>query len=60
MPTYANNACLVLVFAVPGVSALAGESYSPHVDLSYPANVYWGDTHVHTALSVTLTRWVLG
>ena len=51
MPTYANNACLVLVFAVPGVSALAGESYSPHVDLSYPVNVYWGDTHVHTALS---------
>ncbi|MEE8399279.1 MAG: DUF3604 domain-containing protein [Desulfobacterales bacterium] len=32
-----------------GVSA--GESYSPYVDQSYPTRVYWGDTHVHTALS---------
>ena len=26
-------------------------SYSPAVDRSYPTNVYWGDTHVHTSLS---------
>ena len=32
-----------------GVSA--GDSYSPYVDQSYPTRVYWGDTHVHTALS---------
>jgi len=39
------------VLALPVVSALGGESYSPHADRSYPSNVYWGDTHVHTALS---------
>ena len=33
------------------LSALAAESYSPHVAPSYTTNVYWGDTHVHTALS---------
>lgn len=27
-------------------------SYSPSVDNHYPNNVYWGDTHVHTKLSV--------
>ena len=26
-------------------------SYSPEVDRSYPTNVYWGDTHVHTSNS---------
>ena len=34
------------------LSALAAEPYSPHVGQAYPDNVYWGDTHVHTALSV--------
>ena len=28
------------------------QSYSPAVDQIYPANVYWGDTHLHTNLSV--------
>ena len=51
VPTYANHLPMVLVLALPAVNALAGESYSPHVDRSYPSNVYWGDTHVHTALS---------
>jgi hypothetical protein len=32
-------------------AASAQESYSPHVDRTYPTNVYWGDTHVHTTLS---------
>ena len=40
---------LVLALAMP-VSVIA-ESYSPHVGKSYPTNVYWGDTHLHTALS---------
>ena len=31
--------------------AFAEESYSPHVNRSHTTNVYWGDTHVHTALS---------
>jgi len=33
------------------LSASAEETYSPYVDQSYPTNVYWGDTHLHTALS---------
>lgn len=28
------------------------EPYSPYLDQSYPTKVYWGDTHVHTNLSV--------
>jgi hypothetical protein len=27
------------------------DSYSPAADRSYPTNVYWGDTHVHSGLS---------
>lgn len=27
------------------------QSYSPYVKQNYPANVYWGDTHLHTSLS---------
>ena len=44
---------LPLVFALTAMplSAFAAESYSPHVGQTYPTNVYWGDTHVHTALS---------
>ena len=29
----------------------AQESYSPEVSRTYPDRVYWGDTHLHTALS---------
>ena len=36
---------------VLALSGFAEESYSPSVDPSYATNVYWGDTHVHTALS---------
>lgn len=28
-----------------------GKTYSPYAQRSFPTNVYWGDTHVHTALS---------
>ena len=34
------------------LGAFAAEPYSPQIGQSYPDNVYWGDTHVHTALSV--------
>ena len=36
-------------------SSLAEEekpAYSPYGDQNYPINVYWGDTHLHTNLSV--------
>lgn len=42
---------LVLALATMAQSAFAQGSYSPHVDRHRTTNVYWGDTHVHTALS---------
>jgi len=42
---------LVVVLTTMALGAFAEESYSSPVDPSYPTNVYWGDTHVHTALS---------
>jgi hypothetical protein len=38
------------LFLKPLIS-FAEESYSPYVAQSYPDQVYWGDTHVHTAFS---------
>ena len=32
--------------------AVAGKSYSPYAGRAYPTAVLWGDTHLHTALSV--------
>ena len=40
----------LLMLSMPTYTAVA-ESYSPHTGNSYPTNVYWGDTHVHTSLS---------
>ena len=28
-----------------------GKTYSPYAQRAFPTNVYWGDTHLHTALS---------
>ena len=46
-----------LNFLIAGYCALvslvhAENTYSPYVEQNYPANVYWGDTHLHTNLSV--------
>ena len=41
-------ALLIPFFALP---VNAADSYSPHAGRSYPTNVYWGDTHVHTSMS---------
>jgi len=32
--------------------AYPGKAYSPYAQRSFPDRVYWGDTHLHTALSV--------
>jgi len=29
-----------------------GKGYSPYANRDFPTNVYWGDTHVHTGLSL--------
>ena len=33
------------------------KSYSLQVNASYPANLYWGDTHLHTNLSIDANSW---
>ena len=39
--------CLLLANAI---ASPAGE-YSPYVGETFPRNVYWGDTHLHSSLS---------
>ena len=46
-----KEAALIALSLVLAFSAFAEESYSPHTDPSHATDVYWGDTHVHTALS---------
>ncbi|HBG99927.1 MAG TPA: hypothetical protein DDY29_14825, partial [Rhodobacteraceae bacterium] len=29
-----------------------GRAYSPYADRAFPSHVYWGDTHMHTGLSM--------
>ena len=41
----------VLVSCIP-LFTYAQTSYSPNIHQSYPDNVYWGDTHLHTNLSM--------
>ena len=33
-------------------SLYPGKAYSPYADRSFPSNVYWGETHLHTGLSL--------
>ncbi len=40
---------LALMFSL---TVTAEDSYSPYADKIYPANVYWGDTHLHTNMSL--------
>ena len=50
MTCHASTVLLVTSLAlVSGV--FAGETYSPPVNQTFPDNVYWGDTHVHTSFS---------
>ena len=35
-----------------GVAALAGAEFSPYAGRNFPTRVLWGDTHLHTAVSV--------
>lgn len=51
--------CLVIALPTSSYAAAAGQQapdsntrpYSPYADITYPTDVYFGDTHVHTALS---------
>jgi hypothetical protein len=45
--------CLSLFVAAPALSAdPAATSYSPYAGPRHPDRVYWGDTHLHTSLSI--------
>ena len=54
MRTYSKyGLCGSLIFMCSALTSMvvAEDSYSPYVGQTYPANVYWGDTHLHTNLS---------
>jgi hypothetical protein len=46
-----KSSLLLLILSTFTVQALTADPYSPHANRSYPTNVYWGDTHLHTYLS---------
>jgi len=55
MPTVKQTA-LCLLFTLPATAAATEANqttspYSPYADVDYPTDVFFGDTHVHTALS---------
>ncbi len=45
------NALSVMAVGLMAGMACGEDSYSPYAGDGYPANVYFGDTHVHTTLS---------
>ena len=63
---FTKNILCVLLLAVTATTALAqitptkeslsglypGKAYSPYAQRSFPSRVFWGDTHLHTGLSV--------
>ena len=55
----------VLAFALPALASdiaspdpevikglYPGKAYSPYAQRSFPSRIYWGETHVHTGLSL--------
>ena len=47
-PTFAQNA----IPSKAGVSAIGKKDFSPYAEREFPTRVFWGDTHLHTAVSV--------
>ena len=61
------SAASIMVLTLPGVTLASdigspdlevieglypGKAYSPYAQRSFPSNVYWGETHLHTGLSL--------
>ena len=46
-----KTGCLAGLWMLAAVATVAGESFSPYAGESFPRNVYWGDTHLHSSLS---------
>lgn len=49
---FAMIICSESLLAEEPSSNLEADSYSPYIEKTCPQNVYWGDTHLHTNLSV--------
>jgi len=43
---------LVLLTANSSAQVSGGDAYSPYIDRDFPMNVYFGDTHLHTSISL--------
>ena len=43
---------LLCMFLTVIEKAEAEKNYSPSINQTYPDNVYWGDTHLHTNMSI--------
>ena len=52
LPLLSTLLCVNSVYASDSQETDSAKSYSPSVNEDYPINVYWGDTHLHTNLSV--------
>jgi hypothetical protein len=50
LPT--TSAVVALLLAASSLAESADASYSPYVGRDYPTNVYFGDTHLHTSISL--------
>jgi hypothetical protein len=49
-PTWASDAGTADPEVLSGL--YPGKAYSPYAKRSFPSNVYWGETHLHTGLSL--------
>ena len=52
MKNFKIPANFLIIASLATFDASAVDSYSPKVNQTYPMEVYWGDTHLHTNLSV--------
>ena len=48
----ANAICAISIGAIAVCATAGAETYSPPVARDFPDNVFWGDTHLHTNMSV--------
>ena len=46
------SAAFISFTTLGAMSAAGADSYSPYLGRDYPSNVYFGDTHVHTSVSL--------
>ena len=52
MTNFKISAGFLIIALLAAFDSSAENSYSPNMNAAYPVQVYWGDTHLHTNLSV--------